>query len=121
MTSQRGNAALASPPSGPAGRRDENNVPAQSLALLNDPFVDHQAREWARRISAENDADPARRVERMFVAALGRPPDADELRRALAFIEPMGDESAANESAQIDRWRDLAHALFNLKEFIYVR
>jgi hypothetical protein len=113
-------------PSGSSGRRDETNVPAQSLTLLNDPFVNHQSREWARRISAAPAADPTPRIERLFVAAFGRPPDAGELQRAHDFIGACGDESAggadgADGPDRSERWRDLAHAIFNMKEFIYVR
>jgi large subunit ribosomal protein L5 len=32
------------------GRRNVSNVPAQSLILLNDPFVASQAKKWAERV-----------------------------------------------------------------------
>ena len=38
------------------GRRDVTNVPAQALALLNDPFVLQQADVWAGRLTARADA-----------------------------------------------------------------
>ena len=34
-------------PTATRGRRDQTNVPAQALALLNDPFVIDQSRFWA--------------------------------------------------------------------------
>lgn len=91
------------------GRRSETNVPAQSLALFNDPFVQHQANLFAQRVQdVEGDAP---RIARMVQLAFSRPPTAAETDRALAFLHEAGD----------DRWRDLAHALFNMKEFIYLR
>jgi hypothetical protein len=51
----------------------------------------------------------------MYLAALGRPPRTDEVDLALAFLEQAGSETSA------DAWADLAHVLFNLKEFIFVR
>lgn len=102
------------------GRRDQTNVPAQALALLNDPFVHQQAAVWSDHLIDWPDVSTAARIERMFQAALGRPPDNDERERfeqALAqFAEPR---PIPADSLLKDReiWKDLAHALFNLKEF----
>jgi hypothetical protein len=90
------------------GRRSETNVPAQSLTLLNDPFVWAQADVWAKATLAAL-ADDAARVERMYLAAFAREPLPAEKERAFAFIHAHGDSG----------WRDFAHALFNMKEFIY--
>lgn len=92
------------------GRRSETNVPAQSLALLNDPFVRHQAGQWAKRIAALEATDE-QRVVRMYLEAFARAPNASELANSIAFLRGNSAES----------WRDFAHALFNTKEFIYVR
>lgn len=92
------------------GRRSETNVPAQSLTLLNDPFVKHQAELWGRR-SAGVAATDEQRIARMYLEAFARPPTADELASASAFLQ----------QCEQDPWREFAHALFNMKEFIYVR
>ena len=90
------------------GRRDSTNVPAQSLALLNDPFVADAAGKW----SARHDAlAPAGRVQKMFTDALGRLPTEAEAAAALRYAAGGTPEA----------WRDLAQSLFNVKEFIYVR
>src|SRR3990172_1412589 len=65
----------------PTGRRDVTNAPAQSLALLNDPFVINQSAYWAKRLSGEEDRSAAARLSRMFLAAFGRAPDDAELAR----------------------------------------
>jgi hypothetical protein len=109
-------------PGGSAGRRAETNVPAQSLALLNDPFVRHQAQEWAKRLATDTNSSAGQRIERMYRTAFARAPTDDEVGRALEFLEQRGLQPVANESAPaLDPWVDLAHALFNMKEFIYVR
>jgi len=41
-------------PFGPQGRRSQSNVPAQALALMNDPFVIEQAAKWAERVRGES-------------------------------------------------------------------
>ncbi len=105
------------------GVRDVTNVPAQSLTLLNSPFVIGQAEVWAKAL-VEGDGDPDRRLRHMFLKALGRNPTAAERDRALTYLaEPASaDQVEDNErmSAPLP-WQDLAQALFNLKEFIYVR
>ena len=93
------------------GRRSVSNVPAQALTMLNNPLVVQQAELWAKRILAEPMRTPAERVERMFLMALSRPPTDAERTRALAFVQA---DSPAS-------WTELAHVLFNLKEFIYVQ
>ncbi|MCC6417301.1 MAG: DUF1553 domain-containing protein [Gemmataceae bacterium] len=100
------------------GRRTVSNVPAQAWILLNDPFVHQQAGLWARRVLAAPGTS-ADRVERMYLSAFGRPPDAEELRACLEFLDrqPQSIGAARNEQAA---WADLAHVLFNAKEFIYL-
>jgi hypothetical protein len=105
------------------GRRDVTNVPAQALALLNDPFVLQQAEVWAGRLVARADPSVAARVEHMFQVALGRPPEADERER---FTKVVGELAALHgvpaEGVLRSRalWQDVAHAMFNLQEFVYI-
>ncbi len=111
-------------PKASQGRRDVTNVPAQALTLLNDPFVIGQAEFWANRLVAEPDATIGARVDRMFRTALGRPPQKVEAER---FEKAIRDLAAIQNVAESDIlksqpvWKDAAHAVFNLKEFIYVR
>ena len=53
------------------------------------------------------------RVTGMYLGAFGRPPSAEELTTCREFV--AGKESDAKT------WTDLAHALFNVKEFVFVR
>jgi hypothetical protein len=105
------------------GRRDVTNVPGQALALLNDPFVLQQADFWAQRLVKDADATTARRIERMFRIALGRPPAAEERDRfqhAVDELARLHGVAADDVLAHHTVWRDVAHAFFNLKEFIFV-
>ena len=100
------------------GKREATNVPAQSLALLNDPFVIEQATQWAKVIiRAEPDADA--RVRRMFEMAFARLPTEAELAGSRAYLADLGREHGEGRDKLV--WRDYAQSLFNLKEFIYVR
>ena len=92
-------------PTGCRGSRDSTNVPAQSLALMNDPIVARWAADWAQR-HATLDLEAA--VGRMFAEAYGRAPTAAEREQVKAHAADAGLKS-------------LALALFNTKEFLYVR
>jgi mono/diheme cytochrome c family protein len=91
------------------GRRTVSNVPAQALILLNDPFVHQQAERWGKRVMAQ---PAAQRIDGMFIDAFGRPPSETERSECLAFLANRDDTAT---------WADLAHSLFNVKEFVFLR
>jgi hypothetical protein len=100
------------------GRRQVSNVPAQALILMNDPFVHEQAEVWATGVLTRP-GTTEERIRRMYVAAFGRPPAADELAACRRFLR----EQAARyrtTAADVKPWTDLAHTLFNAKDFIYL-
>ncbi len=101
------------------GRRTVSNVPAQALAMLNNPLVQEQSRKWAERVVKTGPSDASGRINLMYVSALGRSPDQDELLDAKAFIEAQQTEYGAKD--EVRAWIDLAHVIFNLKEFIFIR
>jgi hypothetical protein len=100
------------------GRRSVSNVPAQALILMNDPFVQEQAKLWGQR-TIEAGGDVGARVRRMYLEAFARGPSEEELEAASAFVadQARGYDGDAND-ARI--WGDLAHVLMNAKEFIFV-
>ncbi len=106
------------------GRRDKTNVPDQALALLNDPFVIAMAEHWSRQVLQDKAASPERRVQQMITAAFGRPPEADETARLVKLARRAAELRGADANALLSCqlvWQDVAHAIFNLKEFIYVQ
>ncbi|MGH7168833.1 MAG: DUF1553 domain-containing protein, partial [Gemmataceae bacterium] len=99
------------------GRRTVSNVPAQSLILLNDPFVHQQARLWAKRVLTQPGSD-RERIIRMYESAFTRPSTETELAACFEFLQHKpGAPATASPDAV---WADLAHVLFNVKEFIFV-
>ncbi len=99
-----------------AGQRTVSNVPAQSLMLMNDPFVVQQAGLWARRLMT---LPAAGRITEAYLSALGREPTADERKSAEAFLAAQAHEH--QEPVPGERaWADLCHVILNLKEFIYI-
>jgi len=107
-------------PASTRGQRDSTNVPAQSLAMLNDPFVLDQASKWASSILADGGVDVRDRIARMFLRALGRPATADEISASLDYLARAGGDNAGLLSHQ-QAWQDFAHSIFNFKEFLYLR
>ncbi len=111
-------------PASTLGTRDQTNVPAQSLTLLNSPFAWHQAEAWGKHLAAGEGNTATSRIHHMFVKALGREPSALEAARAEEYLSALIAERNTREHLILtDRriWTDLAHALFNLKNFIYVQ
>ena len=105
------------------GRRDVTNVPAQALALLNDAFVLQQADRWAEHLVSRPDDSVAARVGWMFQVALSRPPRPEErlrLERAVAEFAGLHDVPATGVLQSKAVWKDVAHTLFNVKEFIFL-
>jgi hypothetical protein len=98
------------------GRRDATNVPAQSLTLLNDPFVLEAARRWAAASAPTR--DDAAQVDRLFVQALARPATAGEQAAAARYLRDLRTVPGANPA---QTWADFAQSVLNLKEFLYVK
>jgi hypothetical protein len=106
------------------GNRDITNVPSQALALLNDPFVIDQAGVWADHLVQSDALTVEARIDSMFRTALGRLPSEAERVRFAGLANQLSSLHKA-EPDQIlknrEVWKDMAHAIFNLKEFIYLQ
>ncbi len=106
------------------GRRTLSNVPAQSLILMNDPFVQDQARLWAERLLASpQDPGSTARIQNLYESAFGRRATETELSAAHAFLISQGGSLGipSNQITQDPKvWADLCHVLLNIKEFIYL-
>lgn len=105
------------------GRRNSSNVPAQSLILMNDPLVVEQSWKWAERALAVSVAGSASgvvpRIEWMYRSAFARLPTERE-RQAASFYVKSQSASRGVAIADAGVWSDIAHALMNTKEFIFV-
>ena len=99
-------------PASTVGRRQVSNVPAQGLTLLNDPFAHLMADEWGKRL-AKQPGSSDETARRMWLAAFGRPPTDAEAQECRGFV--------AGREADPSAWAELAHALFNVKEFVFIR
>ena len=106
------------------GRRDESHVPAQTLVLMNGPFVRNLATHRAERLVKEwPDVPAGDRLRRLFIETLTRKPTPDELAATAAWLDARAVArgiSPADRSGSVPLWADVCHALMNLEEFIHV-
>ena len=105
------------------GRRNVSNVPAQPLILLNDPLVVELADDWSKQAvknTPGTDFDAAsKRIEWMYLSAFGRYPTEQETATSIAFLSSKTTDKAYDFNDTC--WSELAHALVNTKEFIFLR
>ncbi len=104
------------PPATTVGKRNQSNVPAQALSLLNDPLVHQMAQRWSEQVALSCN-DHESRIALMFQQAYSRAPTADELRNCGALFQGLSPDSKESSEAL----RELAHVLMCAKEFQYLR
>ena len=74
-------------PTSTAGRRDTTNVPAQSLTMMNDPFILSLAERFANRVKQDKNLKTVEaQIDKMFWLALNRGAMPNELYKAKAFL-----------------------------------
>jgi cytochrome c553 len=103
------------------GRRNVSNVPAQALALMNNPLVLEQCRVAAERLLRETAGQPPESlIEWLYQQIYCRPPQDEEQAAGGEFI--AGQATALQTGLDDPRvWADYIHVLLNAKEFIFVR
>ncbi|QXD23096.1 PSD1 and planctomycete cytochrome C domain-containing protein [Opitutia bacterium ISCC 51] len=100
------------------GARQVTNVPAQSLALMNAPFVHEQAEAWAKRITT-SDLSIDDRIQQLHITAFSRPATEKEITWANQVLQSIaGDYKTDPNDLRV--WTDLCHLMFNRKDFIYL-
>ena len=88
--------------------RGVTTTPIQSMGLMNDPFIQRQAKSFAERLKREAGASTTAQITLAWRLAFARLPRKEEGGRALALARQHGMESVC--------W-----ALLNASEFLYVR
>lgn len=80
-------------PLGGKGRRDETNVPAQSLTMLNSDWVIGLAEQWAGKLQGKTIEE---KVNQAYEVAFSRKPSSDEMKTIKDFMAEMEKERAAS-------------------------
>jgi hypothetical protein len=96
------------------GKREVTNVPAQSLILLNDPFVMQEAARLAERMEKKGLKKQEEKIQWLYTNCFGRAATEDEIREANQLLTKLSEKNSRTV------WKDFVHTIFNLKEFIYL-
>ncbi|MEY2409838.1 MAG: hypothetical protein QOF48_2508 [Verrucomicrobiota bacterium] len=95
-------------PSTKTPARGITTTPLQALSLMNNAFVQRQARHFAERLKSHGNTNPDAQVQQAWRLAFGRAPRSDEARDGFALVRQHGLDS-------------LCWTLLNSSEFIYVK
>lgn len=110
-------------PSRPVAQRDESTVPAQSLYLLNSPWMIDVSQALTRRVTASEALDDAR-LTQLLLLALSRSPTTAERARMIEFLNQPSErisgavakgETPTDET--LARWTSLCQAILTSSEF----
>ena len=111
--------------------RNRSTVSSQALQLMNSETVRASSRFMAGRVIDTAGRDPEAQVKRVYVAALGRPPSAEELDWSKSTLADMTEEWKRDLDQERSpeprqgraQWLALGtfcHTLFNTAEFLYI-
>ena len=103
-------------PFGTKGRRSVSNVPAQSLALLNDPFIIEQCKLMGKMIFERKDNESLS-LQNLYSTITGQKLTPQTEEKLLAFLQ---NQSTALGKQDQQVWADLAHVLINSKSFLFL-
>ncbi len=87
-------------------KRSRSTTPLQALNLLNSNFVMQQADLFIERLNHDAPS-PHERVRLAYELCFSRPPNAEEVKEAIAFIDEIG-------------WQQFARAMLNSNEFVFI-
>jgi hypothetical protein len=111
-------------------KRNVSTVPTQALTLLNNEFMLLQAQHLADRVKNVAGSEPEAQIKTLYRIALSREPFPSEFSTNLEFLNnerelqlaESGSSSGESleQSAEQSALTRLAHAIFNLNEFVYI-
>ncbi len=111
-------------PSIVVGHRDTTTVPAQSLYLMNSPFIVDQSRALALRLLGEGNMDDHALVDLAYRLSLVRDPSDQQRQRAVDFIarldEGLKSTQASEDQRRLAAWSGFCQSLLASAEFRYL-
>ncbi|MCA9119104.1 MAG: PSD1 domain-containing protein [Planctomycetaceae bacterium] len=108
----------------PTGRREVADTPTQALTLLNHPFVLNLAKHWGLAVTKDGNTTPEARLEAMLSTAFSRSVESTEINQwthTLHDFATLRNVTKDDIMANAQLWTDVAHTIFNCKEFIYLK
>lgn len=98
------------------GQRTVSNVPAQALIMLNNDFVNQQAKVWAEKLLATKPATTQVLLSDAWQQLFSHPPTPEELQPLLSFA---GISTTASLPS-LQTLTEICHVLLNSKEFLFL-
>jgi hypothetical protein len=112
--------------------RNVTTTPTQSLLMINGAWTLARAEAFASRLLEAEARDDRERVRLAYRLAFGREAGDAEVEEAMAFLATQSGRIRGGEDAvaracenpgprmSTEAWADLAHAILNANEFLYV-
>ena len=88
--------------------------------MLNNEFVNQQAKVWANRLLANSKQPATKIIRQAWYELFGRPPSDQEV----SILSEFADEAKDNDDApKLDKatLTQICHVLLNSKEFMFLR
>ena len=101
------------------GKRAHTNVAPQALFMMNSEFVADRARNLASRLERE-EADSARRIDRIYLTTLNRKPEVEEREAALAYLGDFTEKYGRLQEPGLDALGSFCRILMASNDFMYV-
>jgi len=102
----------AAVPNASCDRRRNSVTALQSLSMYGSDFVNTEVKYFSERIRKETGPDLGEQIQRAFLIAFGRLPNAGELEKVRSFL--------ATVPAADDALLGVCRVLLNSNEFFYV-
>jgi hypothetical protein len=104
------------------GDRPSSTLVTQTLFSLNGKLVREAALRLAETLLEPSGLSDAERLDRLYLAAYGRPVRESEVERNRAFLAEFSEAFADSpEDARLRSWQLLCQAVLAANEFLYVR
>jgi len=100
------------------GKRTNTTLPAQALFLMNHPKMLEFSRSTAERILGLPNLTDADRLNWLYLAALGREPNAKERDLCRQYLQTFQDDETEIDREEV--WATLAQAVFGSIDFRYI-
>jgi Protein of unknown function (DUF1553) len=93
------------------------NVAPQALFMMNSEFVTERAKNVTKALLEDASLSDRDRLEAMFLKALDRKPQPDEVDAASTYMNRYKEKFHADDAVA---WQSFFHILLTSNEFIYV-
>ncbi len=105
-----------------SGKRNRSTTAPQALYMMNSDFLREQSFSFAKFLVTKGGFDSdSQRIERVYLMALARKPDAEELRFGLRYIANYPSDWAEDSNPRLEAWQSLAQMLMVSNEFHFIQ